>query len=94
MVVTNHSGAVTSAVATLTLTPSLPLQFTSIAALPDGQVSLVLAGDPGFGIQLQASTNLTDWSALTNLANPTGTLVFTNAPAAEVPYQFFRALYP
>ncbi len=94
VVVTNSSGSVTSAVATLTLTPSVPLQFTSIAALPDGKVSLGLTGDPGFSLQLQTSTNLLDWAALTNLLNPTGTLSFTNEPAAGVPYQFFRALYP
>jgi hypothetical protein len=94
VVVTNGSGSVTSAVATLTLTPSLPLQFTFIAALPDGKVSLGVTGDPGFSVLLQTSTNLVDWAALTNLLNPTGTLVFTNEPATEVPYQFFRALYP
>jgi hypothetical protein len=94
VVVTNNSGAVTSAVATLTLTPSIPLQFTAITALPAGQVGLVLTGDPGFTVQLQASTNLIGWSVLTNLANPTGTLSFTNIPPVGVPYQFFRAQYP
>lgn len=94
VVITNSSGSVTSAVATFTLTPSVPLQFTSIAALPDGKVSLGLTGDPGFSVQLQTSTNLTDWSVLTNLANPAGTLVYTNEPSGSVPYQFFRALYP
>ncbi len=94
VVVTNSSGSVTSAVATLTLTPSIPLQFTTIAALPAGKVGLVLTGDPGFTAQLQVSTNLTDWSVLTNLANPTGTLSFTNIPPVGVPYQFFRAQYP
>ena len=94
VVVTNGSGSITSAVATLTLTPSVPLQFTSITALPDGAVSLGVTGDPGFNVLLQTSTNLVDWSALTNLVNPTGTLSFTNPPAPGVPYQFFRALYP
>jgi hypothetical protein len=94
VVVTNTSGSITSAVATLTLTPSVPLQFASIMALLDGKVRLGLTGDPGFNVQLQTSTNLTDWSVLTNLLNPTGTLLFTNEPSAGVPYQFFRALYP
>lgn len=94
VVVTNNSGSITSAVATLTLTPSLPLQFTSIAALADGRVSLQLTGDPGFNVQLETSTNLTDWSVLTNLANPAGTLVFTNQPPAELSSQYYRALYP
>jgi hypothetical protein len=81
VVVTNSSGSVTSAVATLTLTPSIPLQFTSITALPAGQV--------GFGFDRRsrlhrAAPDLDEsrgWSALTNLANPTGTLSFTNIPA-------------
>jgi len=94
VIVTNSSGSVTSAVATLTLTPSIPLQFASISALPDGKMSLGLTGDPGFSVQLQISTNLTDWSVLTNLANPTGTLGFTNEPPTGALYQFFRALYP
>ncbi|MEK7782170.1 MAG: immunoglobulin domain-containing protein, partial [Verrucomicrobiota bacterium] len=94
VVVTNASGSITSAVAILTLTPSIPLEFTSIAALPDGKVTLGVTGDPGFNVLLQTSTNLVDWSALTNLVNPTGTLSFTNPPAPGVPYQFFRALYP
>jgi hypothetical protein len=94
VVVTNGSGSVTSAVATLTLTPGIPLEFTSITALPDGKVALSVTGDPGFNVLLQISTNLVDWSALTNLLNPTGTLSLTNEPATEVPYQFFRALYP
>jgi hypothetical protein len=81
-------------VATLTLTPGIPLEFTSITALPDGKVALSVTGDPGFNVLLQISTNLVDWSALTNLLNPTGTLSLTNEPATEVPYQFFRALYP
>ena len=94
VVVTNASGAITSAVATLTLTPSIPLQFTSIAALPDGKVTLGVTGDPGFTVQLQTATNLVDWSALTNLFNPTGTLIFTNEPPVGVPHQFYRARYP
>lgn len=94
VVVTNASGSITSAVASLTLTPSLPLQFNLISVLPDGRVRLGVAGDAGFAVQLQASTNLVDWSVLTNLANPTGTLAVTNTPTVGVPQQFYRALYP
>lgn len=94
VVVTNASGAITSAVAALTLTPSLPLQFNLITVLPDGRLQLGVAGEAGFTVQLQASTNLVDWAVLTNLANPTGTLVVTNTPSTGVPQQFYRALYP
>lgn len=94
VVVTNASGSITSTVATLTLAPSVPLQFDSIAALSDGRVQLGVTGDPGFNVQLQTSTNLVDWSVLTNLLNPTGALLFTNAPSAGAAEQFYRALYP
>lgn len=94
VVVTNASGSVTSAVATLTVAPGVPLEFNSITAMPDGRVQLGLSGGPGFTVQLEASTNLVDWTAVTNLLNPTGALLFTNEPPAEVQYQFYRARYP
>lgn len=94
VVVTNASGSVTSAVATLTLTPSAPLRFDSITALAEGRLQLGISGEPGFPVQLQTSTNLTDWSVLTNLSNPTGTLFFTNEPPLDASSQFYRALYP
>ena len=94
VVVTNASGSVTSSVAALTLTPTLPLLFTSIARLSDGRVQLGLSGESGFNVQLRTSTNLTMWSVLTNLVNPSGSLSFTDAPPVSVPNQFYRALYP
>jgi hypothetical protein len=57
-------------------------------------VQLGLTGDPGFDVQLHTSTNLSDWSVLTNLANPSGTLIFTDAPPTTVTEQFYRAQYP
>ena len=95
MVITSGSGSITSAPALLTLTPSVPLQFTLISRLPDGGVQLGLTGDPGFNVQLHRTpTNLSDWSVLTNLANPSGTLITTDAPPTTVPEQFYRAQYP
>ena len=94
VVVTNVSGSVTSSVAALTLTPTLPLQFTSIARLLDGRVTLGINGEAGFNVQLRTSTNLTTWSVLTNLSNPSGSFSFTDAPPVNVLNQFYRALYP
>ncbi len=91
--VTNTSGSVTSSVAALTLTPTAPLSFTSIARLKDGRVQLGINGEAGFNIQLLTSTNLITWSVLTNLANPFGSLSFTDDPPANVSNQFYRALY-
>jgi hypothetical protein len=94
VVLTNASGSVTSAPVLLTLSPSLPLEFTLIARLSEGSVQLGLSGDPGFPVQLQTSTNLVDWTVLTNLANPAGNLLFTNAILPGVTEQYFRAQYP
>jgi hypothetical protein len=94
VVITNASGSVTSAPAQLTLLPVQPLRFTQITALPTGQLRLELGGEPGFNVQLLTSTNLVGWSGLTNLPNPSGSLIFTAAPPVGVSHQFYRALYP
>lgn len=94
VVVTNASGSVTSAVATLTLTPVVPLEFVLIEAVPESGLRLGISGQPGFEVRLLSSTNLVDWSVLTNLPNPTGALLFTNPIPAAVPQQFYRAEYP
>jgi len=94
VVVTNAYGTVTSANAVLTLTPTQLLQFTQITALAGGQVELILSGEPGIPVQLLTSTNLNSWNVLTNLPNPSGTLIFTDTPAAGASNQFYRAQYP
>lgn len=94
VLITNASGSVTSVDALLTLSPALPLEFTLINQLPNRDVRVVLSGAPGFNVQLLGSTNLTDWTVLTNLPNPTGLLQFTNTPVPGVPNQFYRAQYP
>ncbi len=93
VVVTNASGTVSSSPAALILTPSLPLHFTAFHADANG-LQLQISGDPGFAVEVQTSTNLTDWSVLTNLVNPTGTFWFTNQFDPAVPEQFFRMRYP
>ena len=94
VVVTNASGTATSSNALLTLSPTLPLRFDFVSLLPDGQVWVTLSGAPGFNVRLLASTNLANWSVLTNLPNLTGSLQFTNAPPFGVKSQFYRAQYP
>jgi len=93
VIITNASGNVASAEALLSLMPTLPLNFDSIGLLPDGQLHLVLSGASGFNVQLQTSTNLTDWMVLTNLSNPSGVIQFTNAPTPGVLNEFYRAQY-
>ena len=94
VVVTNASGTVTSANALLTLAPSAPLQFGQLSSLPDGRFTFTLTSDPGFAVEIQSSTNLTDWSILTNIPNPTGILQFTDDLSTNVLSKFYRARYP
>lgn len=93
VVITNASGTVTSSLAALALSPSAPLKFATFQAGATG-LQLQISGDPGFAVEIQTSTNLTDWSVLTNVVNPTGTFWFTNQPDSNVPEQFFRLRYP
>jgi hypothetical protein len=46
--------------------------------------------EPGAACTIEVSTNLADWSVLTNLVNTNGTTEF-NADTAPDPQRFFRA---
>lgn len=90
VVVTNAYGNVTSSNAALTVTPSVPLKFDLITHLPPDRVRLQLSGEPGATVTLRGSTNLTSWDVLTNLANPGGTLQFTDTLSPGVLQKFYR----
>ena len=85
VVVANGGGAVTSAVAVLTV---VPFRFTSVAA-GDSQLALQLSGVPG-GYLIESSTNLVNWTAWTNVTLLTSPLNFT-LPLADDERRFFRA---
>jgi hypothetical protein len=67
----DSSGSVNSSSAVLTV-QTASIYFYSINIMPDGQVHLLLGGDP-VPVVLQISTNLTDWL-------PIGTGSLTNGP--------------
>ena len=54
--------------ALLSLLPPQPSQFQLLTLLPGGTLNLVFTGVPGAAYTIEVSTNLTDWSVLTNLA--------------------------
>jgi len=93
VIVANVAGAVTSAVATLTVTlpPGQPSQFQLIELLPDQRVHLILSVESGTPYLLQTSSNLTDWTTLTNFVNSNSVFEFTDEPAANIPSRFYRA---
>jgi hypothetical protein len=90
VVITNASGTVTSFDALLTVTPVQPLQFDLITHLPPDQIRLVLSGEPGANVLLESSTNLANWTMLTNLSNPSGSLIYTDSFGPGVLQRYYR----
>jgi autotransporter-associated beta strand protein len=89
LVVTNLYGSTTSDVATLTLLP--PPEIISQFTTNGFQLSGVTI--PGITYEVQASTNLTNWTIIfTNRSDTNGFLLF-NDPTAN-PIRFFRLFFP
>jgi hypothetical protein len=61
--------------------------------LPAGTVSLTLTGAPAWSCTLQSSSNLSQWSLLTNIVlDVTRTATVTDAPGGGSPAHFYRVL--
>jgi murein DD-endopeptidase MepM/ murein hydrolase activator NlpD len=73
---------------------AVPLQFDSIIWLAQKWARLTLSGDPGDTVTIHRSSNLLDWILLTNLANPTGTLEFTDTSTTNTLRRYYRAASP
>ena len=71
-----------------------PLRIESVNFPEPSRVGLVLSGPVGSNITILRSSNLVNWITLTNLANPTGTLPFTDTTVTNLPRQFYRATSP
>jgi hypothetical protein len=54
---------------------------------------LSLSATPDLIYRLDASTNLVDWLALTNIANPSGTIQFSDLQATNFSRRFYRAVW-
>jgi uncharacterized repeat protein (TIGR03803 family) len=70
---------------------SLPFQFTSISRLADKTVNLSLLGASNAPCRVDVSTNLVNWSTLTNLVNTNGTVQFKDVSAPNFSRRFYRA---
>jgi hypothetical protein len=81
------------AVTVTCLGPATPLRFDSATSTLN-QISLVLSGPAGSNVTVLCSSNLVSWVTLTNLANPTGTVPFTDASTTNVLRRFYRATSP
>jgi hypothetical protein len=69
-------------------------EFTGTTNLGGGQVRLSLRGQTAKNFTLYSSINLSNWTSLGPLANPTGATQYIDAGAAGAPQKFYRASQP
>ena len=89
VVATNLIGATNSFSALLALVSPSAAQFQSINVL-NGTVQIGFIGDAYWTYTVETSTNLTDWSAATNLVSPNGVFNFSADVITNSSQQFFR----
>ncbi len=64
--------------------------FGSSLQSSDGEFRFALAGETGRNYQLQASTNLSTWSLVTNILMTNSTMSFVDPAAGRYPCRFYR----
>ena len=69
-----------------------PLEFAGPFLHTNGVFAAGVFVSPNFNYQIQASTNLLDWLAITNLASPSAYLLFLDPAAGDFPMRFYRGL--
>jgi hypothetical protein len=91
IVVTDSGTPALSATQAFNVIVSLPahpvLQSTSVGI---GQLQLLINGATGPDYLVQASTNLMNWSNVTNFVSPVLPFTWTDTNAASLPRQFYR----
>ena len=88
---TNVAGSFISSNALLSIIPTQPAQFQLISLQPDGSLQLVASGQAGATYVIETSTNLVNWTAITNLVATNGVLELNFVPPANDLQRFFRA---
>ena len=90
VLITNFMGSITSTNAALSLVAPSAAQFSSVN-VSTGSVQISFSGDAYWTYTIETSTNLTSWSALTNLTSANGLFKFDVGSTTNSPQQFFRA---
>jgi uncharacterized repeat protein (TIGR03803 family) len=70
----------------------LTLRFNGAVLANDGSVDVTLIGETGRRCEIYGSTNLSAWELLATLTNQTGTVLYTDAQATNLPARFYRAV--
>ncbi|HLP76576.1 MAG TPA: hypothetical protein VK327_06600, partial [Candidatus Paceibacterota bacterium] len=91
IVVTDNGAPALSATQAFSVVVSTPANpALQIAGFSDGQFQLLISGDAGPDYLIQASTNLVNWSAVTNFSSPVPPLNWTDSTG--YPQRFYRVL--
>lgn len=90
VVVSNRAGVVSSSNATLTIVWPMPPQIQDIVLLPENRVRLLISSDAGYPVEVQASSDLSNWTTLTTLINTNGTATFIDAAATNTTARYYR----
>jgi hypothetical protein len=87
VVVSNAFGAVTSAVARLTVVQAAQI---ASATMTDGAFQLQLAAQPGVQYSIESSTNLLDWELLQTFTATNSPVMWSDTEATNFPLRFYR----
>ena len=85
---TSYGGSLRNGVVFRLLLPPVIAPATSV----DGSFHLAFSGFPGTLYTIEVSTNLVNWTVLTNFVSITETIEVTDS--RESPQRFYRALQP
>jgi aryl carrier-like protein len=77
------------AMISITINEPAPIRFTAFS-IAGGQFNITLSAAVGFNYVIESSTDLKTWAPAIALANPTGTITYFDAIAAQ-PALFYRA---
>jgi hypothetical protein len=88
---TNATGAICIGTLAFTAVPAPPGILAPSLVWTNGQFSFTLQSQAGSAVEIQASSNLVDWSSLATLTNQTGALPFTDTDN-PFPQRFYRLL--
>ena len=69
----------------------LPPHFTSVTLLPDRTLLVSFNAVSNLTYRIDASADLVNWTTLTNLSNPNGTVQFIDTDAINFTQRFYRA---
>lgn len=93
IVVTDNGTPPLSATQSFSVMVSAPMTpVLQSAAFGNGQFQLLVSGDAGPDYLIQASTNLANWSGVTNFISPPLPIQWVDSDAASYPQRFYRVL--